>query len=171
MCRMRHFLVVLSSFFHPSPLCTFSCHPSPPSIVPSSLTSSCHLFLGLPLNVVLKFTYNTLLGILFLPYVYCFLIHLAKDFANIINMTVPNRMLRDSAFLLLTRVTSLYYLISYPKFKIFSIIPIYILNLLKPTGYMMHHQFNIQQLYALPTLYLCVLYLSEKKQRLVPLTA
>jgi len=45
------------------------------------------------------------------------------------------------------------------------------INLLKPTGYMMHHQFNIQQLYALPTLYLCVLYLSEKKQRLVPLTA
>ena len=45
------------------------------------------------------------------------------------------------------------------------------LNLLKPTGYAMHHQFNIQQLYALPTLYLCVLYLSENKQRLVPLTA
>ena len=32
-------------------------------------------------------------------------------------------------------------------------------------------RFNIQQLYALPTLYLCVLYLSENKQRLVPLTA
>ena len=45
------------------------------------------------------------------------------------------------------------------------------LNLLKPTGYVMHQQFNIQQLYALPTLYLCVLYLSENKQRLVPLTA
>ena len=45
------------------------------------------------------------------------------------------------------------------------------INLLKPTGYMMHQQFNIQQLYALPTLYLCVLYLSENKQRLVPLTA
>ena len=45
------------------------------------------------------------------------------------------------------------------------------LNLLKPTGYVMHHQFNIQQLYALPTLYLCVLYSSENKQRLVPLTA
>jgi hypothetical protein len=45
------------------------------------------------------------------------------------------------------------------------------LNLLKPTGYVMHHQFNIQQLYALPTLYLCVLFLSENKQRLVPLTA
>jgi hypothetical protein len=29
----------------------------------------------------------------------------------------------------------------------------------------MHQQFNIQQLYALPTLYLCVLYLSENKQR------
>jgi len=45
------------------------------------------------------------------------------------------------------------------------------INLLKPTGYVMQHQFNIQQLYALPTLYLCVLYLSENKQRLVPLTA
>ena len=44
-------------------------------------------------------------------------------------------------------------------------------NLLKPTGHVMHHQFNIQRLYALPTLYLCVLYLSENKQRLVPLTA
>ena len=45
------------------------------------------------------------------------------------------------------------------------------LNLLKRTGHVMHHQFNIQQLYALPTLYLCVLYLFENKQRLVPLTA
>ena len=44
-------------------------------------------------------------------------------------------------------------------------------NLSKPTGYVMHQQFNIQQLYVLPTLYLCVLYLSENKQRLVPLTA
>jgi len=42
---------------------------------------------------------------------------------------------------------------------------------LKLTGYVMQHQFNIQQLYALSTLYLCVLYLSENKQRLVPLTA
>jgi len=38
------------------------------------------------------------------------------------------------------------------------------INLLKPAGHVMHHQFNIQQLYALPTLYLCVLYLSENKQ-------
>jgi len=50
-------------------------------------------------------------------------------------------------------------------------IPAELINLLKPTGYMMHHQFNIQQLYALPTLYLYVLYLYENKQRLVPLTA
>ena len=40
------------------------------------------------------------------------------------------------------------------------------INLLKPTGHVMHRQFNIQQLYVLPTLYL-----SENKQRLVPLTA
>jgi hypothetical protein len=46
-----------------------------------------------------------------------------------------------------------------------------VINLLKPTGHVMHQQFNVQQLYALPTLYLCVLYLSENKQRLVPLTA
>jgi len=45
------------------------------------------------------------------------------------------------------------------------------INLLKPIGYVMHDQFNIQQLYALPPQYLCVLYLSEDKQRLVPLTA
>ena len=38
--------------FHSSLLCTFSCHPSTPTILPSSLTSSCHLFLGLPLNLV-----------------------------------------------------------------------------------------------------------------------
>ena len=46
-----------------------------------------------------------------------------------------------------------------------------VVNLLKPTGHVMNQQFNTQQLYVLPTLYLCVLYLSENKQRLVPLTA
>ena len=45
------------------------------------------------------------------------------------------------------------------------------INLLNSTGHVMHQQFNIQQLYVLPTLYLCVLYLSENKQRLVPITA
>ena len=44
-------------------------------------------------------------------------------------------------------------------------------KLLHPTGHVMHHQFNIQQLYSQATLYLCGLYLSENKQRLVPLTA
>ena len=44
-------------------------------------------------------------------------------------------------------------------------------NLLKPTGYVMYQQFNMQQLYVLPTLYLCVLYLSENKQRLVAHTS
>jgi hypothetical protein len=32
------------------------------------------------------------------------------------------------------------------------------INVLKPTGYVTHHQCNIQQLYVIPTLYLCVLY-------------
>ena len=45
------------------------------------------------------------------------------------------------------------------------------INLQFIEGLLMYQQFNIQQLYALPTLYLCVLYLSENKQRLVPLTA
>ena len=45
------------------------------------------------------------------------------------------------------------------------------INLLHSTGHEMHQQFNIQQMYALPTLYVCVLYLSENKQRLAPLTA
>ena len=44
------------------------------------------------------------------------------------------------------------------------------INLLKSTGHVIHQQFNIQQLQVLPTLYLRVLYLSESKQRLVPLT-
>ena len=34
--------------------------------------------------------------------------------------------------------------------------PAGIFNLVKPTRYAMHQQFKIQQLYALPTLYLCV---------------
>jgi hypothetical protein len=46
-----------------------------------------------------------------------------------------------------------------------------VVNYLMLTGYVMHHQFKIQQVCALPTVYLCVLYLSENKQRLVPLTA
>jgi hypothetical protein len=36
--------------------------------------------------------------------------------------------------------------------------PNFDINLLKSTGYVIHHQFNIQQLYALPTLYLCAFF-------------
>jgi hypothetical protein len=65
MCRMRRFLAVLRSFFNSSLSYTFSCHSSPPPILPSSLTSPFHLFLGLHLGLVVsKFIYNTLLGIL-----------------------------------------------------------------------------------------------------------
>ena len=35
-------------------------------------------------------------------------------------------------------------------------------NLLKPTGYVMHQQFNIQQLYALPTLNLRVFFIYRR---------
>jgi len=49
-------------------------------------------------------------------------------------------------------------------FKVHTVLlPTSSFNLLKPTGHVMHQQFDIQQLYALPTLYLCVLYLSENK--------
>ena len=57
------------------------------------------------------------------------------------------------------------------KYQIYKITSEKIINLLKPTSHVTHQQFNNQQLYSLPTLYLCVFYLSEIKQRLVPLTA
>jgi len=60
------FLAVLRSFFHSSLLYTLSFHPFPPTSLPYSLTSSCHLFLALPLSLVVStFIYNTFLGILF----------------------------------------------------------------------------------------------------------
>jgi len=38
-----------------------------------------------------------------------------------------------------------------------------VINLLKPTGYVMHQQFNIQQLYVLSTLYFtCFVFISEQ---------
>jgi hypothetical protein len=66
-CRMQRFLAVLRSFFYSSLLCTFSCHTSPPTILPSSLTSFAIYFL-VYLSVLLfqnSYRYNTLLGILF----------------------------------------------------------------------------------------------------------
>jgi hypothetical protein len=45
-----------------------------------------------------------------------------------------------------------------------------VINLLKPTVYVMHQPVqHLNKLHSLPTLYLCVLYLSENKQRLVSL--
>jgi len=84
MCRIRQLLAVLRSFFHSSLLCTFSCHPSLPTILPSSLTPSCHLFLGLPLNLVVsKFIYNTFLGILF-----CSILCTCQNQRNLFKLTV-----------------------------------------------------------------------------------
>ena len=68
-------------------------------------------------------------------------------------------------------ISFFFLLLNKPHFFILTQQRFLIINHLKPAGYVIHHQFNIQQLYALPTLYLCVLYLSENKQRLVPLTA
>ena len=66
MCRMRWFCAILRSFFQSSLLYTLFFHLFPPTSLPSSLTSSRHLFLGLPLSLVAsKFIYNTFLGILF----------------------------------------------------------------------------------------------------------
>ena len=42
------------------------------------------------------------------------------------------------------------------------------INLLKPTGHVMHQQFNIQQLYALPTLYLRFVFIWEQTATFVP---
>ena len=50
-----------------------------------------------------------------------------------------------------------------------SLVQWLIINLLKPTGYVMHQQFNIQQLYALPTSYLRVLHLTENNIELCPI--
>jgi len=47
-----------------------------------------------------------------------------------------------------------------------------IVNLSKPAGHVMHQQIEYSTtLRSANTVYLCVLYLSENKQRLVPLTA
>ena len=62
---------VLRNFFHSSLLYTLSFHHFPLPSLPSSLTSSRHLFLGLPLSIVSsKFMFNAFLGILF-PSILC----------------------------------------------------------------------------------------------------
>ena len=39
-------------------------------------------------------------------------------------------------------------------------------NPFKPTGHVMHQQFNIQQLYALPTLFICIVFIWEQNSDL-----
>ena len=61
--RTRRFLAVLRSFFHSSLLYTLYFHPFQPTSLPPSITSTCHLFLGPPLSLVVsKFIYNTFFG-------------------------------------------------------------------------------------------------------------
>jgi len=81
MCRKRRILAVIRSFFH-SLLYSLSFHPSPPTILPSSLTSSCHLFLGLPLSLVSKFIYNAFF------WEFCFLPFSVRVQTNVIYLTL-----------------------------------------------------------------------------------
>ena len=59
-----------------------------------------------------------------------------------------------SSHLLLALTSDLYHLL-----LPFTYVPF---NLLKPTGHVMHHQFNIQQLYALPTQFMCFVFIWEQ---------
>jgi hypothetical protein len=43
-----------------------------------------------------------------------------------------------------------------------------VVNFLKPTGYVMHHQFDIQQLYFLSTLYLYFAFIWEQTATFAP---
>jgi len=61
-CRMRRFLAVLRSFFHSSILYILPCHTSTLTTTQSSFTSYCHIFLRVPLSLVVPiFIYNSLL--------------------------------------------------------------------------------------------------------------
>ena len=84
MHRMRWLLAVLRSFFHSSLLCTLPFHPFPLTSLLSSLTSSCHLFLGLHLSLVVsKFIYNIFLEILFFS-----ILCTCPNQCNLFNITV-----------------------------------------------------------------------------------
>ena len=96
----------------------------------------------------------------FMMYVTCFVYNLLSEPTNVQNI---NRNVYFVTYSNMFRRASKHVGILYEIDNIFK--------LLKPTGHVMRQQFNIQQLYALPKLYLCILYLSENKERLVPLTA
>ena len=77
-CRSQQFLPFLSVIY-------FSCHPSPPTILPSSLTSSCHLFLGLPLSLLLFPNSCIILFVIFyllLLLLYSYTVCLVQHFLN-----------------------------------------------------------------------------------------
>ena len=88
-------------------------------------------------------------------------LHAVGDFRSLI-LTPENEFAGLECYKYVTLRSSLHvtaYSLVYPLYMVAE----HLINLLKPTGDVTHQQFNIQQLYALPTLYLCVLYLSEKK--------
>ena len=116
MCRIRWFLALLRSFFHSSLLYTLSFHPFPPTSLPSSLTSSCHLFLGLPLRLVAsKFIYNTSLGILFSS-IFCTCPNQCKLFNLIVSDIVG--FLTNAYILLLVNILQFSFSLSYTRPKI-----------------------------------------------------
>ena len=63
-----------------------------------------------------------------------------------------------------------------PRYSVFTAryglnLRVMYINLSKPSGHYMYQQFIIQQFYAVLTVYLCILYGSQNKQRLFPYTA
>ena len=94
---------------------------------------------------------------------YVYFCSLIQPQTTILQPAIINLLLEVSTYIMLEA--------NHKTFSYGNNISVSYIKLLKPAGHVMHQQFNIQQLYTLPTLYLCVLYLSENKQRLVPLTA
>ena len=134
----------------------YICSPSGPSWPATGRTLPLHLLLYLPyFSTTSQSIYNFILIF--------FVRTLFRLSMKLRHVQFINRQKRTENFICLTS--------SVRQLAVFCTKSRRPINLLNPTGHVMHQQFNIQQLYALPTLYLCVLYLSENKQRLVPLTA
>jgi len=132
MCRTQRFLAVLRSFFHSSSLYSLSFYPFPPTSLPFSLTLSCHLFLGLPINLVVpKFIYNTLLVMLF-PSILCscpnqlnllkLTVSLIVGFLIISNVSLLVNILQFSFSLSLMGLTFFYSLSSQKRLFAFNLV-------------------------------------------------
>jgi hypothetical protein len=88
-CRIRRFLAVLRSFFHSSLLYTLSFHRFPPTCLPSSVTSSCHLFLGLPLSLVVsKYTHIYIYIYYFFGILFCSILCTCPNQRNLFNLII-----------------------------------------------------------------------------------